>query len=432
MSGLFDFDVVIVGGRPAGASLAARLGRRGLRVLLVDRASFPSLPAVPSSPSLHPGAMRILDELGIEESRYAASGAPMHSMIVEFRDYFHSQMRVPKLWGRDYVYGLDRQRFDYALWEFLAQFPSVTRRDGYVVSDLLRDGTGRVIGIIGGARGEAPSEIRADCVVGADGRFSLVARRAGAQVLREDRVHVSTVHYADWEGVADPYGDRTCAYIYASTRGLDVPMFRMPGGRMSVNLHVRADRVEVGGDVQRYYENTLKSLPQVWRLLSSARQVNHVVGIKRIGNGYRQASGPGWVLVGDALHYKDPVDGQGIYDALLEARLLDQAIAVYRSGRSFDEAMADYSRAVDAATGTMFEQTTARLRRELYQDLPAVMIKTFLRWLITDPGYQQRFMLYFTRSLPDDRLMTPELVAGSLLRGMGRDLRALLPRVLAR
>ena len=138
------------------------------------------------------------------------------------------------------------------------------------------------------------------------------------------------------------------------------------------------------------------------------------------------------MLVGDALHYKDPVDGQGIYDALLEARLLDQAIAVYRSGRSFDEAMADYSRAVDAATGTMFEQTTARLRRELYQDLPAVMIKTFLRWLITDPGYQQRFMLYFTRSLPDDRLMTPELVAGSLLRGVGRDLRALLPRVLAR
>lgn len=428
MSGSCDFDVVIVGGRPAGASLAARLGRRGLRVLVVDRAHFPSLPAVPSSPSLHPGAMRILDELGIEESRYAASGAPMHSMIVEFGDYFRSQMHVPKLWGRDYVYGLDRRQFDFALWENLAQYPSVTRRDGFAVSDLLRDPGGRVIGVVGAARGEAASEIRADCVVGADGRFSLVARRAGASVLREESVHVSTVHYADWEGVVDPYGDKTCAYVFASVRGLDVPMFRMPGGRMCVNLHARADRVELGGDVQHYYESTLRSLPQVARLLSSARRVTPVVGIKRIGNGYRQASGPGWVLVGDALHYKDPVDGQGIYDALLEARLLDQAIGVWRSGRSFDEAMADYGRAVSAATGNMFEQTAARLRRELYQDLPPLVIQTLLRWLITDPVYQQRFMQYFVRALPDDRLMTPELVVGSLLRGLSRDLRGLLRR----
>jgi flavin-dependent dehydrogenase len=49
-AGTLDFDVVIVGGRPAGASLAARLGARGVRVLVVDRAELRSQPAVPSCP----------------------------------------------------------------------------------------------------------------------------------------------------------------------------------------------------------------------------------------------------------------------------------------------------------------------------------------------------------------------------------------------
>ncbi|HEU4758513.1 MAG TPA: FAD-dependent monooxygenase, partial [Dehalococcoidia bacterium] len=71
MSETTQYDVVIVGGRPAGATLAARLGARGHSVLVLDRAAFPSAPAVPSSPTVHPGGMRLLDELGIEERRYA-------------------------------------------------------------------------------------------------------------------------------------------------------------------------------------------------------------------------------------------------------------------------------------------------------------------------------------------------------------------------
>ena len=69
------YDVAIIGGRPSGASLGARLGARGLRVLVVDRAELPSLPAVPSCPTIHPGAMRLLDELGIDPT-------PAHAAIL--------------------------------------------------------------------------------------------------------------------------------------------------------------------------------------------------------------------------------------------------------------------------------------------------------------------------------------------------------------
>ena len=65
-----NYDVIIVGGRPAGATLAARLGRQGLRVLLLERATFPSAPAA-SCPVIYPATMRLLDEIGADEREYA-------------------------------------------------------------------------------------------------------------------------------------------------------------------------------------------------------------------------------------------------------------------------------------------------------------------------------------------------------------------------
>src|SRR3954469_21128870 len=112
-----DHDVVIVGGRPAGSALAARLGARGHKVLVVDRATFPSVPAVPSSPTLHPGAMRLLDELGIEEAAYADPHARIARFAFEFSTYFITLMKMPEVHGRDCFYGVDRSRFDHLLWK---------------------------------------------------------------------------------------------------------------------------------------------------------------------------------------------------------------------------------------------------------------------------------------------------------------------------
>lgn len=428
-----DYDVIIVGGRPAGATLALRLGRRGLKVLIVDRASFPSMPSVPSSAVLHPGSMHLFDELGIDETLYGRPEAKMRGLAFQFQDRFGAVACFPKVWERSYAYGLNRRDFDFGLWEHLRQLPSITRQDSFTVEDLLRDGEGSVIGIIGAPRGEAPREISARCVVGADGRFSFVAHKAGARIVREETECVSTVHYADWEGVAPGSDDADCAWIYITGKGLDVPMFRMPGPLTSVNVHMRADRAEVGGNVQAYYEGVLKSQPLVWRRLQGARQVSRIVGIKRVGNGYRQASGPGWVLTGDALHYKDPVDAQGIYDALIETQHLDTAIAAWLSGeKSFATAMTEYERTITALTGPMFEQTVNRLRRELYEEPPLLIIKTYLRWMLTDPEYHHRFLLYLSRALPGDRLMTPGLVLGVILRGLGRDLNELARSYAAR
>src|SRR5262245_15807331 len=158
-----QYDVVIVGGRPAGAALAARLGARGHSVLVLDRATFPSLPGVPSSPTLHPGAMRLLDELGIDESSYADPTARQDFFVVEFHTFFSAVMKVPRMHGRDYAFGIDRRRLDLVLWKNLDRFPSVSRREGFPISGVLRDSAGRVTGVVGGLHG-GEERITARCV----------------------------------------------------------------------------------------------------------------------------------------------------------------------------------------------------------------------------------------------------------------------------
>jgi 2-polyprenyl-6-methoxyphenol hydroxylase-like FAD-dependent oxidoreductase len=423
-----SYDVVIVGARPAGASLAARLGKRGRSVLLLDRAKFPSLPSVPSSPALHAGAMKILDEMGVPESSYAHSGAKMRTFAVQVGSHFSTVIPMYEAWGRDYAYGIDRQLFDDVLWKHAGTFPSVTRREEFAVTDLVQE-NGQVAGVIGAAGDGALETIRARVVVGADGRFSLVARKVSAEVVEENAKFLATVYYADWENVAPLFDGDEGAHVFTTARGLDVPMFRMPGGRMNVNLHIRADRVDIQGDADTYYHETLRSHPEVWRRLEGARRVSPIFGIKKIGNGYRKASGPGWVLTGDALHYKDPVDGQGIYDALLETRELDPLLDQFLDGKlAWDEAMRRYWEAVQAGTHAMFEQTQLRLQRELYSEPPALVMKTMMRWLLTDEAYQKRFIHYLTRYLPDDRLMTPGVMAGAIVRGVGRDISRLWRR----
>lgn len=425
------YDVVIVGGRPAGASLAARLGARGLAVLVADKAEFPSAPEVPSCPVMYSGVMQMLEELGLPEAAYREAVTQIRACVATFEGYFQAAFPFPVTRGRDYVYGFDRARFDHALWEHLAQFSTVTRRAGFTVTELVRDGAGRVTGVIGAPAGGAPERIAARlAVVGADGRHSPLARRAGARVTEDHTDRTSTVHYAEWEGVAPITPDGAPAiHVVATGRGYQALFFPSCDGLITVAVQARADRADTGGDPQAYYLGRLRALATVRRRLEGARQVGPLVGMRRIANRYREAGGPGWVLVGDALHCKDPLDGQGVYDALIEAQHLAALLADHRDGRfGWDELLERYRRAVEAETRGMFEATLARLGRELYDEPPALVIRTLGRWALQDPQYQRRFLLMLSRVIPAEGWQSRALMAGTVARGLARDLRGLLRR----
>ncbi len=425
-----DYDVIIVGGRPAGASLAIRLGKRGIRVLVVDRAVFPSLPGVPSSPILFPSGIQILDALGIQEADYADPSAKMRGIKFDLGDFFSTEMPMPTMsCGRNYFYGIDRPTFDELLWRSLDRFPCVERRQDFTVTDVLQE-DGRVIGIIGGPHTEGSQhreeKITARCVIGADGRYSLIARRVDAEFNEAFNDHTSTVYFADWQGVTfDDPGDHW-AHIYTNARGLDIISFAMPNDLYSINTHARSDRTEIGGNAERYYHDTLRSQPLLWRYLERAERVSRVYGVKKVCNGYRRASGPGWALCGDAIHHKDPIDGQGIYDALLSTQFLDLALAAALSGEvSWQDAMAKYERELRQATHPMFMSTMGRLKRELYGEPPVAVIKSLIRWRLSDPSYHEAFLRVLSRELPPAILNRPLHIAASVGRGIGRDIASL-------
>jgi 2-polyprenyl-6-methoxyphenol hydroxylase-like FAD-dependent oxidoreductase len=172
--------------------------------------------------------------------------------------------------------------------------------------------------------------------------------------------------------------------------------------------------------VEEHYLQTIRSVPRLAQQLRVARRTTPVVGIRRIENGYRQAYGAGWALVGDAFHYHSPLDGQGIYNALLATRFLAEAIGQWRSGRPWALAGQEYQQRFYDSSHDMLKQTVTRLRQELYTNPPPFVVNTLMRWVLTDPAYQMKFLLYLSRAIePNTFTFGPSL--GPILRGLWRD-----------
>jgi 2-polyprenyl-6-methoxyphenol hydroxylase-like FAD-dependent oxidoreductase len=423
-----EFDVVVVGARVAGATLAIRLAMGGLTVALVDKADPATPPEVPSCPIMYASAVELFDEIGFVESKYQHAATRVHKGVVGFEGYFQATIPVPKLFGRDYLYGFDRGKFDGALWDHVATVPGVTRLAGFTVQELIRDDADRVVGVTGRDKHRASQQLTARlAVVGADGRHSLIARKAGARVIEDRSIKTSTIHFAEWENVAPATPDGEPALQIVSTgRGVNVLFFPSSPGRIHVATQVRSDRANVDGDADAYYARHLESLATVRQRLAGARQISPVRGVRKIANRYREVGGPGWLLVGDALHHKDPVDGQGIHDALVEGRELSALlIALHKKQLGWSELLLRYQHEVTVATRAMFEATMKRLERDFYADPPPLLIRTLLRWALQDPEYQRRFLMFLARAIPPHRFRTPRLMAGVIARGLARDARAL-------
>ena len=415
-----DTDVIIIGGRPAGSHLAARLGMAGVRVSVLERARFPSEPYVPSAPLAHPGTMALLDEIGADEAAYTTPEARNVGLALHVEGHFRVPISLPTISGRNYVCTFERTRFDTALWEHLARYPSVTREPGFVVDDVLRDGD-RVVGVTGKQDG-APRQLRARVVVGADGRTSAFARMVGARTTQEAQTHLGATYFAIWEGlqlgVAEPRG---YASIHTAMRGLNVLIFPLGPSRAFVCVHTQSDRVHLDGGAEAFYADRLAVMAGVRARMAGATQTSRLLGLKKIGNGFRQAGGPGWVLVGDALHYKDPVDGQGFYDAFRGGKLLAAEIVRHLSGEQpWGQAVSQFESAFLAFAQPQYDATLTRLKRELYGEPPTLVIKTLIRWTLTDPVYHDRYMRYLFRDL-DPREWMPGL-GGIVWRGLMRDL----------
>ncbi len=413
------FDAIIVGGRVAGASLATRLGRAGLRVLLLDRDANASTPVI-SVPLLLNSAMALLDGLDVSEEVYARGTPKIRGIEFEMSDYFSTRLSLPEVSGRDYLYAVDRPQLDGALWERAANTPGVTARRGVSMRRVLRD-EDRVVGVVVEA-GRRTEEIRGRCVIGADGRYSKTAREVGSEVVHVRTDCNTVLHFAYWEGCPPHDSGEEIVQIHASCDGFSFVLMPSRDGRMGVVTQGRVDRYRLDAGVEATYHGLLQARPAVWKRLAPAQRTTPVLGIK-FANAFRHPAGPGWMLVGDAFHHKDSYDAQGIYDALLQSQLLAAALIPWHGGETtWDEATATYEREAMAAMRPMFEATMDRIQREVYSDPPPLIARTVIRWTMTDPTWKRRFTELLTRTIEPQGWAPPSVAIGALVRGLGRDL----------
>ena len=403
-----NYDVIVVGGRVAGAHLAARLGMEGMQVLLLERAELPSLPAV-SSPIIYASAMKMLDEIGARESEYAANTPRLFHMATVNRA-FSGKLRIPMYAGRDYAYAIDRARFDYGVWLAAERQPNVTARMNVSVTDLLFDEGGAVCGVVAKPKDGEAVEIRSKVVVGADGRYSLVARKANAQEFDRHDENPTSIYYAYWRNVAPLDEDGPTAAAYEADGTFGYLMMDSADGQTVVCIEGRSDVIDpAGGDVEAFYLDKLRANEKLWSRLTNAERVTSIRGMRNIGNLYRQPGGPGWALVGDAFHQKDPLDGQGIYDALFMGKALALAMRRWWQGKlTWEETLAAYEQVVRTHTYPMYQTLQGRVQNSFYSSvtlpIPEWAVGKLGQWIAEDGSMSRLFGLMLTRQIPPDMI----------------------------
>src|SRR5215469_9944884 len=196
------YDVIVVGARVAGAATAMLLARQGLRVLAVDRVSFPS-DTISSHQLQVPGAA-LLHRWGLLGKLAAAGTPPARRVHFDAGGGLVMDGRFPAHEGVDALYSPRRTLLDSILVE-AAREAGAEVRESFRVTQVTGSG-GRVTGIRGNARVRPEVTETASLVIGADGKRSLVAGAVGARRYRE-RPARSFASYSYWSGVPVPDGE---------------------------------------------------------------------------------------------------------------------------------------------------------------------------------------------------------------------------------
>ncbi|MEU8525547.1 MULTISPECIES: NAD(P)/FAD-dependent oxidoreductase [Streptomyces] len=344
--GIHHHDVIVVGARCAGAPTAMLLARLGHRVLLVDRATFPS--DTISTHLIHPPGLAALDRWGLLERVVATGCPPIDTYSYDLGPF--AIVGSPAGDGFAASYAPRRTVLDKILVDAAAEAGAEVR-EGFTVEEILFEGP-TVTGIKGHSKDGSTSVDHARITVGADGLHSSVAKATGAAGYTE-KPKINAYYYTYWSGLPlhgrfEAYDRGDCAFAAWPTN---------EDQAMVITGWPMRDFEAKRGDVEGNYHATLARAPAFAERIARATRTERFVGTA-VPNYFRQPYGPGWALVGDAGYLKDPITAQGIQDAFRDAERCAHALDDVLTGRRpFDEAMRATQEARDAQVTSMYEFT---------------------------------------------------------------------------
>lgn len=344
-----DFDVIIVGGGPAGACAALFASKLGLSVLLLDKAKFPRDKSCGGA--LSSAGVQVLGELGLLPRLLQTPHMPVNQ--ISFFSPLGPSVTVPMLKVDEELPVTAMVCRRVVLDDFLFQAAAevVKAHDWRPVRDVLIE-DGQAVGVRVEKVGQRERVYTAKIVLGADGARSLVARRMGVR------------HYPEYQSVAVQSDFR---YVTGMQGSLEVHFLddTLPGycwvyptesGETNVGVSLPLDRaLHAKMDLRRVLRNAIES-PQLRERFEFAEPTEFVhkpkLTILPVGNTLRKIHGDGFMLLGDAAGLINPCSSEGVAAALLSGKIAaETAASAIAEGDCSRHKLEPYSRKLWNALG---------------------------------------------------------------------------------
>jgi flavin-dependent dehydrogenase len=381
-------EVIVIGGGPAGSTVAARLAQRGRRVLLLEKERFPRFHI---GESLLPCSMPLFEELAVMPALQAHGFLP--KFAAEFvtadgslaRRYAFADGLIP---GPSSAFQVDRSEFDKLLLDN-ARAHGVTVCEGAHVTTFSVERDGVSVAARDGFREIA---IRGQLMIDATGQQSLLAGRLNLRQMDRELKHFAV--FSHFEG----------AWRHSGEREGDISVVLVPGGWWWI-IPLRGDRTSLGlvgptamlggrksDDV--YLDEQIERTPYLKERLGAAHRVAPVRTISDYSYVSRKLVGDRWLLVGDAAAFIDPVFSTGVYLGMIGAfRAADVADRALTNRRVDRGAFVDYERWVYRNVATYKRFVKGFYTPEFVEVLMAPSDKLQLRAAVTSllAGYVEDF-----------------------------------------
>jgi len=370
-NGSGDPDVVVVGGGPAGSTVSTLIAKQGYRVELFERERFPRFHI---GESLIPETYWVLKRLGMLPKMQRSHFVKKHS--VQFVNA-NGKLSAPfYFWDNkphecSQTWQVVRSEFDKLMLDH-ARENGVDAHEGVRVLDVLLE-NGRAHGVrVKGADGQE-REVRAKVVVDASGQVGLIQNRLRLRVW--DPVLNKGAIWTYWEGAYRDTGRDEGATIVIQTPSRNGWFWYIPlhDDILSVGVVAPFDYLFKGrGPYAQTYQEEVERCPAVQERISKAKRVTGHFATKDYSYRATTVAGDGWVLVGDAFGFLDPLYSSGVLLALRSGELAADAICE-------GLAKGDTSAAQLGKWGPGFNQGVDRMRRLVCEYYDGFSFGNFVR-----------------------------------------------------